>query len=60
MSSIQAYNNRINKTKAKIALYGKISFKSVAYCSLHKCYLEPIHIAEKKCNFKKCKYLCEI
>lgn len=60
MSSKHLYNNRVNKTGAKLGLYGKLTYKSVAYCNLHKCYLEPIHIAEKKCNFKKCKYLCKI
>lgn len=60
MSSKHLYNNRVNKTGAKLGLYGKLTYKSVAYCKLYKCYLEPIHIAEKKCNFKNCKYLCEI
>lgn len=60
MGSQHRFSNKFNKTGAKVCLYGKISYKAVAYCSLHKCYLEPIHIAEKKCNFKKCKYLRKI
>lgn len=59
MSSKHSYNNRVNKIGAKLGLYGKLTYKSVAYCKLYKCYLEPIHITEK-CNFKKCKYLCKI
>lgn len=47
MSSKHLYNNRVNKTGAKLGLYGKLTYKSVAYCKLHKCYLEPIHITEK-------------
>jgi hypothetical protein len=45
--------------KNELFLYGKLRDKSkaVAYCELHKCYLEPIDIKEKKCNYKKCKYL---
>lgn len=39
-------------------LYGKLKSKrqAVAYCKLHKCYLEPIDIKLKKCNLKKCQY----
>lgn len=48
----------INK-KDELFLYGRLRDvnKAVAYCELHKCYLEPIDIKEKKCNYKKCKYL---
>ena len=50
----------INKKtkKQELFLYGKLRDKSkaVAYCDLHKCYLEPIDIKEKKCNRKNCKY----
>ncbi len=60
MSSKHYTNNFFNKTKAKVSLYGKITFRAVAYCDLHKCYLEPLDIREKKCNFKKCKHLKRI
>lgn len=43
-------------------LYGRLAgkHKAVAYCELHKCYLEPKDIAEKQCNKKRCKYRKEI
>lgn len=46
----------------ELFLYGKLRYKddAVAYCKLHKCYLEPIDIKEKKCNWKKCKYKEEL
>lgn len=28
-----------------------------AYCTFHKCYLQPKDIKEKKCNVKHCIYL---
>lgn len=57
-----------NKYKdVEIFLYGKRlhKYKAVAYCKLHKCYLEPIDIKEKGCNWKgkhgsKCNNLQEI
>ena len=56
---IKRNNNLKNKT---LSLYGKLSnkHKCVAYCELHKCYLEPFQISEKKCNYKQCIYLREI
>lgn len=50
------------KKNEDIFLYGRLRNKSkaVAYCNLHKCYLEPIDIKEKKCNYKKCKYKEEL
>lgn len=52
---------RINKTK-EISIFGRLvpKNKAVAYCKLHKCYLEPKDIAEKKCNFKRCKHKNEL
>ena len=43
-------------------LYGRLEEKkkAVGYCNLHKCYLEPRDIKEKRCNFKKCYRLMEI
>lgn len=43
-------------------LYGRLRkiHKAVAYCKLHKGYLEPKDITEKKCNKKKCKWKEEI
>lgn len=60
MSSQHQFNNRVYKTKLRLGLYGKLTYRAVAYCELHKCYLEPVHIAEKRCNFKRCKYLKQI
>lgn len=46
----------------ELFLYGRIraKHKAVAYCVLHKCYLEPRDIKEKQCNKKKCKYKEEV
>ena len=46
----------------ELFLYGRIRarHKAVAYCVLHKCYLEPKDIAEKKCNYKRCKHKQEL
>jgi hypothetical protein len=46
----------------EIFLYGRISerHRAVAYCILHKCYLESKDIMEKGCNKKKCKYKEEV
>ncbi len=46
----------------ELFLYGRIRkiHKAVAYCKLHKCYLEPKNITEKQCNKKKCKYKEEV
>lgn len=55
MSSKHVFNNKV-KSGLRLGLYGKITYKAVAYCELHKCYLEPLNIREKRCNFKKCKY----
>lgn len=45
----------------EIFLYGRIGerSKSVAYCNLHKCFLEIKDIKEKRCRNKKCKYIRE-
>ncbi len=52
---------RPNETK-EIYIFGRLvqKNKAVAYCELHKCYLEPKDIAEKKCNFKRCKHKIEV
>ena len=52
---------RINRTK-EISIFGRLvqRKKAVVYCELHKCYLEPKDIAEKKCNFKRCKHKIEV
>lgn len=46
----------------EIFLYGRIRerHRAVAYCKLHKCYLEPRDIKEKQCNKKNCKYIEEV
>lgn len=45
-----------------LCIYGRLARKNnaVAYCKLHKCYLEPKDIAEKKCNYKRCTYKQEL
>lgn len=54
-------NRRKTYKNNKLFLYGRTSpNKAVAYCKLHKCYLEPKDILERKCNKKKCKYKEEI
>lgn len=52
---------RPNVTK-HLGIYGRLTRKSkaVVYCKLHKCYLEPKDISEKKCNFKRCIYKQEV
>ena len=52
---------RTNITK-ELSIYGKLvrRNRAVVYCKLHKCYLEPKDIAEKKCNFKKCIHKVEV
>ena len=47
-----------NIKRSGLFLYGRLRSleKAVAYCKLHKCYLEPKDIKEKGCNKKKCKY----
>lgn len=30
--------------------------KAVAYCNLHKCYLEGLDVKQKGCNIKNCKH----
>lgn len=52
---------RTNKTK-EISIFGRLvpKNKAVAYCQLHKCYLAPKDIAEKKCNFKRCKHKIDL
>ena len=51
-----------NRKNAMLFLYGKLKEKgyAVAYCKLHKCYLEPLDIKEKKCNKKNCKFREEL
>ena len=43
-------------------LYGKLKKKkkAVAYCELHKCYLDAHNIKERRCNKKRCKRKKEI
>lgn len=56
-------NRRKNPDITKhLCIYGRLSRKNytVAYCNLHKCYLEKKDIAEKKCNFKKCIHKQEL
>ena len=45
-----------------LGFYGRIVYlgKCVAYCDLHKCYLEPMDIKERNCNIKHCKNLKEL
>ena len=52
---------RINRTK-ELSIFGRLvqRKKAVVYCELHKCYLEPRDISEKRCNRKKCKYKKEL
>ena len=52
-----------NKREERVMyLYGRLNerSKAVIYCKLHECYLEPKDVAEKRCNWKKCKYKEEI
>ena len=51
-----------NLKETSLFLYGKLKAKNyaVAYCKLHKCYLEPLDIKEKKCNYKNCKFKVEV
>lgn len=46
----------------ELYIYGRLvpKSKAVAYCKLHKCYLEPKDIAEKKCNYKRCTHRVEV
>lgn len=41
-----------------VFLYGKIKslHRAVAYCKLHKCYLEGQDVKRKGCNIKRCKH----
>jgi len=50
-----------NKDKLGLFLFGRLNetYRAVGYCKLHKCYLEPKDIAEKRCKKKNCKYLKE-
>lgn len=58
----------VSKSKSRMSpnsvlcLFGRLRDigKCVAYCDYHKCYMEPMDIKERKCNSKKCKYLCEL
>ncbi len=51
-----------NVKNKELFLYGRLRdlSKAVAYCNLHRCYLEPKDIKEKRCNKKKCKYKKEL
>ena len=51
-----------NIDKTVVFLYGRLAHKNKAvdYCTLHKCYLEPKDIKEKRCNLKKCNWLKEV
>lgn len=60
MASKHAFNNKSNKCALRLGLYGKLIYRGVAYCKKHKCYLKPLDIKEKKCKFKKCRYLRQI
>lgn len=70
MGSKKKYNrqtirsgNNINKDKdIGVFLYGRLGKISSArvYCKFHQCYLNGNDIAEKKCNFKKCKFRQEL
>lgn len=52
---------KTNKTK-ELYMYGRLVRKSkaVAYCELHRCYLEPKDILERKCNYKMCIHKIEL
>lgn len=58
MSSKHKFNIR-NKRGLKLGLYGKLTYNAVAYCKKHKCYLQPVDIKNKRCNWKECKYLSD-
>ena len=53
---------RINKRRAVLFLFGRLKEKehAVGYCELHKCYLEPRDVKEKRCNKKNCNKFKEI
>lgn len=56
-------NKRKQTEKIKtLYIYGRLNgiHRAVVYCKLHKCYLEAKDIAEKKCNYKGCKYKIEV
>ena len=50
--------NKIDIKQAVMFLYGRLRYKSnaVAYCELHKCYLDAKNVSEKRCVKKHCKY----
>ena len=52
---------KINRTK-QLCMYGRLTKcnKTVAFCRLHNCYLEPKDIKEKRCNYERCSYIEEI
>lgn len=52
---------RVNKSRAVLFLFGRLKEieHAVGYCELHKCYLEPKDVKEKRCNKKNCKYFKE-
>jgi len=56
-------NRRKKNGKTKnLCMYGRLTRKNktVAYCKLHNCYLEPKDIKEKRCNHKNCVHIEEI
>lgn len=57
----ETYRHKPSKNLV-LCLYGKLRpiHRVVAYCDLHKCYLEPIDICEKKCNKKHCVHKYEL
>lgn len=46
------------KREKELFLYGRLRpiNKAIAYCRLHKCFLDKSNIKEKRCIIKKCKY----
>lgn len=50
------------KREKELFLYGRLRHinKAIAYCKLHKCFLDKSNIKEKRCIIKKCKYKEEI
>lgn len=51
-----------NIRNKELFLNGKLlSYKKAAmYCKLHKCYLEPNDIKNRKCNYKNCLHRKEL
>lgn len=55
-------NRKKTNLMKKLCIYGRLTRcnKTVAFCKLHNCYLEPKDIKEKKCNYKRCLYIEDV